>query len=155
MEDQIKAMTKKQMAEINRMRKTNDNLKCTEQLQIEANLEELYTVMTTWNYRIKWLRGAMEINEKEIAKFAEDLIKDSYYAARWADGPMGAAAELHVQKIFLSILLERGPDVALRSARQEMERGARSPSHSTSSSANFVAQAELAAWAKLATEWRF
>lgn len=104
------------------------------------------------SYLTHRLADMIASGEDTIDKFKEKLTANPAYAFEWAQGAIEAAAKLDVAIRLQGILTHEngGFDAVMKNALREALRGARNPSHSTSTVSNLVDEAKTAAYAEIA-----
>jgi hypothetical protein len=102
------------------------------------------------------LRNLIEDADRNIADWTERLAKNPCDAFEWSDGAMQRAAEKEVA-LHLKAIVESekgGIDQAVAYAVEQALRGARWPSHSTSTITNVMAEFKTAAFAEFAAKFQ-
>lgn len=114
--------------------------------------------MTETDVRTNWvdtIRRRVGYDEKQLHEWAAKFETDPLYQLEWAERVYDIAGEYKVASV-VNALLDQGLslDAVMKYAMDEVVRGARSPSHSTSPCANLAKECETKAWAMVVDELR-
>lgn len=101
------------------------------------------------------IRRRVAYDQKQMAEWAAKFEQDPLYSLQWAERVYDIAGEYKVASVVGSLLNDgRSLDEVAMYAMDEVVRGARSPSHSTSPCANLAKECETKAWAGIVDELR-